>query len=699
MMRFELLGPVRAWCEDEEVALGTPQQRAVLALLLLHEGHLVETDTALDVLWGERAPRGGRGTVRTYVYRLRPLLGGAAAIESASNGYVLRLRDATLDVTGFLRLTEQGYEAGRHGDPGGAARSLRQALGAWRGQALAGIRGVFFESERDRLEELRLTALEELHAAELQLGERPGLTAELRAAVAAHPLRERLHEQLMLSLYRSGRRADALAVYREARRTLREELGVDPGAGLARLHTRILHTDPALDIPQLPSAAPPPAASTSSSPNSSAPRASTSPPPAPPSSAPWPVPSELPPDLRAFTGRAAEIAELTAALDDPSGTPVAGVTGLGGTGMTTLAVRVGHLVSDRFPDGRLHADLGADGAPADPVEVLGRFLRAVGVDRPAATLGGRAAQWRTAVAGRRLLVVLDNADSAEQVRPLLPASPGCAVLLTARRRIVDLPGVHWHRLGVLPPDDALELLATISGRRRVYAEREAAERLVAACSYHPLSVGVAAARLAARPSWTIDEILAQLEDDLRQPVVMHEDCAIVDRPFRDAQERMDTRQRAAFHLAAVPDCRRLTPEAAAALLDLPVDRAKALMEALVDLHVVETGPGGYRYLGLVKAYARRQAPAGPGRERALRRLLRHYLADGLVGGSADPADVRAVRDQVAALTQAAPAPVPERAARRRHTHRRGEPQEQTAGAPSPRPLSGPRPDKSSPSGI
>ncbi|MFJ2647979.1 BTAD domain-containing putative transcriptional regulator [Streptomyces sp. NPDC087420] len=646
MMRFELLGPVRAWRDDEEVGLGTPQQRALLALLLLHEGRLVETDTALDVLWGERAPRGARGTVRTYVYRLRPLLGAAAAIESTSNGYVLTLRDATLDVTGFQRLTEQAYEAGRHGDPGGAARCLRQALGAWHGQALAGIRGIFFESERDRLEERRLAALEELHAAELELGERPGLTAELRAAVAAHPLRERLHEQLMLSLYRSGRRADALAAYREARKVLREELGVDPGAGLARLHSRILHTDPSLDTRQ------------------TARQATAAPPP--------PVPSQLPPDLSAFTGRAAEIAELTAVLHDTSGTPVAGITGLGGTGKTTLAVRVAHLLRDRFPDGQFYAGLGGDDTPADPADVLGRFLRALGVERPAATLQERAAQWRTAVSGRRLLVVLDSAEGAEQVRPLLPASPGCAVLVTARRRIIDLPGVHWHRLGVLPPHEALELLATISGPRRVFAEREAAERLVAACSHHPLSVEVAAARLAARPSWTIDEILAQLEDDLRQPVVMHEDCAIVDRPFRDAQARMDTRQRAAFHLAAFPDCHQLSPAAAAALLDLPADRAKALMESLVDLHVVETGPGGYHYLGLVKAFARRQALAGLGRAqlaRALRRLLRHYPAD----GSAATSDVRAVRDQAAGLLDAAPVLVPERVERHRHTYRRGGP--------------------------
>lgn len=366
-----------------------------------------------------------------------------------------------------------------------------------------------------------------------------------------------------------------------------------------------------------------------------------------------PVPAQLPVDLGVFTGRRAEIAELSSALGDAAHAPVVGITGLGGTGKTALAVHVAHTQRPRFPDGQLFADLGGSRDPADPLEVLGRFLRAVGVARLPASLDERAALWRTTVSNRRLLIVLDAASSGEQVRPLLPAAPGCAVVLTGPRRITDLPGIPWLRLGVLQPEDALHLLAAISGSRRVFAEREAARRLVQACSYQPLSVHVAAARLDARPSWTIDQILAQLHDDLRRPVVMHEDCKIVDKPFREAQARMDTFHRNAFHLAAVPDCGRLDAEMAAALLDLPVDEATAVMEALVDAHVVETGENGaYHFLGLVKAFARRQALDGLGHEhcqQALHRLLRHCLTSRNAVGEED---LRAILDQITDLPDA-----------------------------------------------
>lgn len=224
-----------------------------------------------------------------------------------------------------------------------------------------------------------------------------------------------------------------------------------------------------------------------------------------------------------------------------------------------------------------------------------------------------------------MLIVLDAASSGEQVRPLLPASPGCAVIMTSPRRIIDPPGIPWLRPGVLQPEDALRLLAAISGTRRVFAEQAAASRLVQACSYQPLPVHAEAARLDARPLWTIDQILAQLEDDLRQPVVMHEDCRIVDKPFRDAQARRDASLGNAFHLAAVPDCSWLDPAMAAALLDPPVNEATAVMEALVDTHVGEIGKNGDdRFLRLVKAFARRQALNGLGHEycqQALHRLL------------------------------------------------------------------------------
>ncbi|MFZ4161431.1 BTAD domain-containing putative transcriptional regulator [Streptomyces griseoincarnatus] len=627
VMRLAVLGPVRAWRRDEEVDLGSPQQRGLLALLLLHEGRPVETEAILEALWGEHGPRGARGTVRTYVYRLRPILGDMAVIESTSSGYRLTVRDGTFDLRRFRELTAQAHRARRAGATASAADLLRQALGTWRGPALSGVRGPFFELERDRLEELRLAALEEVFDLELDVGGSSDLTSEIRAAVREHPLRERLHEQLMLSLFRAGRRAEALAAFQYTRRLLREELGVDPGPALRSLHDRILREGEDAPAP--------------------ADRG--------PSSAltPTPVPAQLPADLAVFTGRCAEIAELSLTLRDAAHAPVVGITGLGGMGKTALAVHVAHTQRHLFPDGQLFADLGGFEDPADPLEVLGRFLRAVGVSQLPASLDERAALWRTTVSGRRMLIVLDAASGGEQVRPLLPATPGCAVIMTGPRRIVDLPGLPWLRLGVLRPEDALHLLAAISGARRVFAEQEAASRLVQACSYQPLSVHVAAARLDARPSWTIDQILAQLEDDLRQPVVMHADCKIVDRPFREAQARMDTLHRNAFHLTAVPDCGRLDAAMAAAVLDLPVNEATAVMEALVDAHVVETGENGdYRFLGLVKAFARRQALNGLGHQhcqQALHRLLRHCLTGRNTAGEED---LRALADQITDLPDA-----------------------------------------------
>ncbi|MEV7081622.1 AfsR/SARP family transcriptional regulator [Streptomyces sp. NPDC093516] len=626
-MRLAVLGPVRAWRRDEEVDLGSPQQRGLLALLLLHEGRPVETEAIVEALWGEHGPRGARGTVRTYVYRLRPILGDTAVIESTGSGYRLTVRDGTYDLRRFRELTAQAHRARRAGAAARAADLLRQALGTWQGPALAGVRGPFFELERDRLEELRLAALEEVFDLELEVGGQSDLTSEIRAAAVEHPLRERLHEQLMLSLFRAGRRAEALAAFQHTRRLLREELGVDPGPSLRSLHDRILRED---------EEAPAGAGRELSSPL-----------------APAPVPAQLPADLAVFTGRRAEIAELSSLLRDAAHAPVVGITGLGGMGKTALVVHVAHTQRHLFPDGQLFADLGGFKDPAGPLEVLGQFLRAVGVSRLPESLDERAALWRTTVSGRRLLIVLDAVSSGEQVRPLLPASPGCAVVMTSARRIIDLPGIPWLRLGVLQPQDALELLAAISGTRRVFAEREAAGRLVQACSYQPLSVHVAAARLDARPSWTIDRILAQLEDDLRQPVVMHEDCKIVDRPFREAQARMDTFHRNAFHLAAVPDCGRLDAAMAAALLDLPLNEATAVMEALVDAHVVEAGGNGdYHFLGLVKAFARRQALNGLGHEhcqQALHRLLRHCLTGET---TVSEEDLRAVLDQITDLPDA-----------------------------------------------
>jgi hypothetical protein len=347
-----------------------------------------------------------------------------------------------------------------------------------------------------------------------------------------------------------------------------------------------------------------------------------------------PVPAQLPPDIPAFTGRAPEIAEITGVLSAPGGrAPVVGLTGLGGMGKSALAVHVARLMSDQFPGGQVYADLGASrDTPAVPAEVLAGFLRASGVrtDDIPPGLDERAALWRTLLAGRKVVIMLDDAADGEQVRHLLPAAAGSAGIVTSWRRITSLPGVHWVNVDAMTPGDSVRLLARIAGADRIAAEHGAASHLAAACSHQPLAVRVAAARLLDRPLWSVAQVAAQLDDDLRNPVVMADDCVIVDAPLDRAQRRLDDATAAAFRLLAVPDCRSLTAAAAAAALSWPEVSALAALERLVDAHLLIAGPGGsYRYHGLVKAYARRLAESKDGSERCravLRGLADYYIA-------------------------------------------------------------------------
>ena len=599
MLEFTVLGTITASRAGDDVDLGSPQQRSVLALLLLRADRATSLEQIVDALWEGEAPPGARGTVRTYVYRLRRVLGTDSPIESVAGGYRLRAAPESVDFGRFKLAIAGARTAEKRGDPGAAAQKLREALECWTGPALMGARGPYLEREREELERLRLAAWEERLTLEVGLDELDAAEEVLGSLVAEHPLRERLRELQMLILARRGRPGEALAVFTEVRRLLREELGADPGERLRRLHQRLLRADPALSAP----AATPAAA----------------------------VPAQIPADQPLFTGRARESVELTGLLTGSGRAAIAGITGLGGMGKTALAIHVAHALAARFPDGSLFADMRAADAPADPHEVLGRFLRAIGVGSVPESLDERSALWRTSLARRRVLVVLDDARDHEQIRHLLPGAPGSAAIVTSVTRMIDLPGVPWIRLGPLLPGDSVRLLGAVAGEDRLRAEPETARRLLDACSHQPLSVHVAAARLLARPHWTLTQIAEQLDDDLRQPVVMHEDCKIVDAPFRRAEALLSTGLLDAFHLCAVPECSALTPAEVAALLDLPPTQATASLESLVDAHVLESGPDGtYHFLPLVKAFARRRARDRLGEvacRAALRRLLRHRLAD------------------------------------------------------------------------
>jgi DNA-binding SARP family transcriptional activator len=611
---FTLLGPVRGWLDSAELELGSPDQRAVLAFLLLWEGRPATTEEIIEALWGEDAPRSVHGVLRTYVYRLRRLfsasLGGDPLIESVGSSYVLPTAKAAVDAQVFQERVAEGRRARGEGDPARAAAVLREGLGLWQGTPLSGMRGWYADRQRQRLEQLREEAREELFAADVERGAYREAIPGLTQAVADNPLRERLRELLMLALYRAGRQAEALDAYSDAYRVLDEELGIEPGAALRELQGRILRADPALEAPA----------------SEDGPRLTA---------APLPLPAQLPPDIPDFTGRAAEIAEITGILSVPDDrSPVVGLTGLGGMGTSALAVHVGRLMSGRFPGGQVYADLGASrDAPSDPAEVLAGFLRASGVrtgDIPP-RLDERAALWRTILVGRNVLVMLDDAASAEQVQHLLPAAAGSAGIVTSWRRIATLPGVDWVKVDAMTPEDSVRLLARIAGTDRIAAEPGPASCLAAVCSHQPLALRVAAARLRDRPLWSVAQVAAQLDDDLRSPMVMHDDCAIVDQPLKRAQGRLDDDAGTAFRLLAVPDTRFLTAAAAAAALGLPENIALGTLERLVDAHLLLPGPGGsYRYHGLVKAYARRQAQSTEGPERCravLRGLADYYLAN------------------------------------------------------------------------
>jgi DNA-binding SARP family transcriptional activator len=619
---FAVLGPVRGWRGGAELELGSPQQRAVLAFLLLREGRPATAEEIIESLWGEDAPPSVNGILRTYVYRLRRLFAAGPhadpLIQSVGGSYLFPATEESVDLRLFQRNITQARTARDEDDHARAASLLEGALELWQGTPLSGIRGPYVERQRQRLEQLHDEATEDFLAARLEMGAYQEVISELVNAVAERPLHERLRELLMLALYRAGRQAEALDVYTDTYRLLDSELGVTPGSALRELHTRILQGDPALERPDsshiVRPASPPNAAATTA--------------------VPAPVPAQIPPDIPDFTGRAAEITEITDILSAANGpVPAIGLTGLGGMGKTTLAVHVARLLRENFPDGQVYADLGAGrNDPADPAEVLAGFLRACGVLDVPSSLNERAAQWRTLLATRKMLVVLDDAANGEQVRHLLPATTGSASIVTSWRRIVGLPGLHWIKVGAMAPEDSVRLLARIAGEDRVAAEQDAAHGLVAACSHQPLAVRLAAARLLDRPTWSVTQIAWQLDEDLCEPIVMHADCAAVDEPLERAQRRLDGDAATAFRLLAVPDNRYLTAESAAAALGLTESSALAVLERLVDAYLLalDTGAfGQYYYDGLIKAYARRQAHFTDGPERCrgvVMRLADYYAA-------------------------------------------------------------------------
>jgi DNA-binding SARP family transcriptional activator/tetratricopeptide (TPR) repeat protein len=570
-------------------------------------------------------------------------------LTSVGRGYALRLGDhGTFDLAEFERACAAGEAARRDGRIEEAAETLRAALDLWTGEPLAGAVGPYAENQRERLIERRMAVVEGLMDLDLELGRHAGLVAELLALTGEHPLRERLRAQLMLAYYRCGRQAEALNVFTETRQALIEELGIEPGPELTALQQRILAADPTLIAP---SRAPVPRPRrTGEDEKTAAPDA------APGEDEPsgearphrrrgaaeaelvteLPRPAQLPPAVGDFTGRKELVNRLRTLLSSPVGTegvPVAAISGIGGVGKTTLAVHVAHLVHDHFPDGQLYADLrGYGDDPIAPETALAAFLRGLGMPMDIIPEGAaeRAALFRSLVADRRILVLLDNARDAAQVTPLLPGSPGCAAIVTGRSKLADLPGARLVDLDVMEPEEALNLLAAVAGPERIAAERAAAMDVVAACGFLPLAVRIVAARLAARPAWTVASIVSRLADERRRLDELKVGNLAVSATFALGYHQLEPRQARAFRLLSLPSGSGISVPAAAAVLGHSPIETEDVLESLVDASLLEApAPGRYRFHDLLKLFARRQAeqtedPAAAAR--ALRRLLGFYVA-------------------------------------------------------------------------
>ena len=525
---FAVLGPVRAWQDGSEIDLGSPQQRAVLAVLLLRAGAHVSAESLVDALWPEDPPRSAVGTIRTYIYRLRRLLGGEEIIRSAGNAYVLAAPWDALDATRFRRSADRAQQARADGDVALASRRLHEALALWNGPPLAGIPGRFAETQRALLEELWLAATEDSVDSDLALGRHAEVIPGLTALTEENPYRERPRALLMLALYRAGRQAEALAVFDKVRRLFSEELGIEPGPRLRDLQLRILNADP--ELMDVPAAAQPPQAGERSAADPAGETAGDTAGKTPSQDtregrAFHVPPAQLPRDLATFAGRHADLEYVLAGFPggpehehQPPAASVTVIAGMAGVGKTTLAVHAAHLLAGRFPDGQLYLDLrGFDrsGMAASPQDAVRQLLAGLGVpaDRIPGEPDAQIGLYRSVLAGRRVLIVLDNARGAEQVRPLLPGARDCQVLVTSRdqmRSLIAIEGARLVGLSPLSPDDARETLTRRLGADRVAAEPEAVDRIVALCAGLPLTLSIVAARAATRPTHSLSSIAADL---------------------------------------------------------------------------------------------------------------------------------------------------------------------------------------------
>lgn len=616
-MLFHVLGPVEFHGRDGDVvAIGAEKPRTLLSLLALHANSWVDTEQIANALWGDSPSGTARNNIKTYVWKLRrqlpPSSDGRPRIESRAGGYRLNVDRDDLDTSVFEYAVAIGRKHLSAGNPVSALDMLTEALRLWRGDPFHGLATPDIGAERARLVEVRWQAREGLADAMLALGQTNDAIGLLRSLVGACPLRERIWYRLIVALHLGDRRADALDAYQHARRTLIEELGVEPGPELQKIHKRILREE-AEESAKSQAAIALPGQVTR---------------------------NYLPPDLPDFVGRTDELCRLRS-LVGPAAERAAArlvvIDGAPGVGKSAFALHAAHLLSADYPDAQLYVDLRGhdeDRAPVNPAEALRTLLGAIGAagstgevaDAPIEVL---AAQWRAWLAGQRAVVVLDDVADVEQLRPLLLAGPGCLVLATSRRRLLGPDGAQALHLDVLPPADSVELLARAVGDRRADDEPEAAATLAELCGHQPLALRIAATRLAHRPTWTVHRLAARLEHDGDGLDELNAGGRGVATAIDLSYVELTAEQQRAYRLLATAPTVDVDATATAALVDRELPVVEDILDKLAGANLLrQVAPGRYRLPEPHRRHGHGVALAvesNRDRRAALTRLLDFYL--------------------------------------------------------------------------
>jgi DNA-binding SARP family transcriptional activator/tetratricopeptide (TPR) repeat protein len=596
---FRVLGPLEVWIADKQVLIESARQRIMLASLLMAANHVVTVDMFIDAVWDGEPPSSARSQVQICISALRRAVGDPGIIETSPDGYRMRVRKDQIDCVVFDAVLAEARTAIGKGHLKEALQGFDRALGMWRGPALAGVSGRAAAALANRLEERRIMAIEDRIETLLGLGSHRELAEELLALTTQYPLQERLWGFRMVALYRSGRQAEALDVYRAARVVLVDELGLEPGEHLRQLERAILSHDSSLDF------------NVRNTPSYSVSVGTSKP------------PRQLPADTPYFVGREELVEELTEALMGEDATPaepnqggvrVVVVTGPAGCGKTTVALRAAHLVRDQFPDGQLFANLrGSTASPTPPMELVSSFLRALGVEASAVPTQNeeRVNLLRSQFADRKLLIMLDDVAQDEQVANLLPGAAGSVVLITSRSRLAATPGTHVAELSTMSEQESIGLLERLVGKHRL-ADEEAAG-LARLCCGLPLALRIAGMRLAARPHWPASGLVERLADEAKRlDELSHGDVGV--RPLLTlVHDSLSEQARNLFRLLSVLDLPDFSPLAAAAVLDCGLAEASQVVDEITDAWLVEVKPvpgqqTRYSFPELTRIFAREQLP-------------------------------------------------------------------------------------------